>query len=86
VALRRRGEYDGYDNIDVLVRELRKKFTVVLTVFDEAKKWYRECTAPADEVKISKQAIGQLYSLGCQKGSTVILCGSSSKLVDLALK
>jgi hypothetical protein len=85
-ALRRRGEYDGYDNIEVLVSELRKKFKVVLTVFDEAEKWYRERTAPDEEIHTSKQAIGQLYSLGCQPGSTVILCGSSSKLVDLALK
>jgi hypothetical protein len=85
-ALRRRGEYDGYDNIEVLVDNLRKKFEVVLTVFDEAEKWYRERTAHEDEIHISKRAIGQLYSLGCQPGSTVILCGSSSKLVDLALK
>jgi hypothetical protein len=85
-ALRRRGEYDSYDNIEVLVRNLRKKFEVVLTVFDEAEKWYQERTAPEEKIRISERAIGQLYSLGCQPGSTVILCGSSSKLVDLALK
>jgi hypothetical protein len=73
-ALRHRGEYDGYDNIEVLVSELRKKFKVLLTVFDKAEKWYRECTAPDEEIHTSKQAIGQLYSLCCQLGSTVILC------------
>jgi hypothetical protein len=57
-ALRYKGEYDGYDNIEVLVDDLRKKFKVILTIFDEAEKWYRECTAPEEEIRVSRQIIG----------------------------
>jgi hypothetical protein len=58
----------------------------MLTVFDEAEKYYLPCTAPKKAYDLSRKAVGQLYELGMEESSVVILCGSSSTLVDLALK
>jgi hypothetical protein len=85
-SLRLRGDQSLFDSIPALVEYLRKKNLFILTVFDEAEKYYLERTASASDYDLSKRAVAELYALGTQKGSLVILCGSSSKLVDLALK
>lgn len=85
-ALRLRNDSTRFKSIPALVSYLRQQGLFLLTVFDEAEKYYLQRTCPEEECQISQEAVGQLYELGMQKGSVVILCGSSSTLVDLALK
>lgn len=85
-ALRLRGDETRFGSVTALVEYVRKQGLFLLTVFDEAEKFYRQQGATNDEYECSFEAVGQLYELGTQGGSFVVLCGSSSTLVDLALQ
>jgi len=86
-ALRFEGDTRQFDDIRDLhdyVRDTKGK--KLLTVIDEAHKYYVKRDTPRPTQEASIQIIRQLYELGIARGSCCILCGSSSKLVDLALQ
>jgi hypothetical protein len=86
-ALRARGIPDQFDNIESLVGHLRKEGLILFTIFDEAEKYFiRHNVENPVLIDISLRAVRELYLLGNERGSTVLLCGSSSKLADLALQ
>jgi predicted AAA+ superfamily ATPase len=74
---------DIRDHLDYIRNTKGKK---LLTVIDEAHKYYVKRTDSLSKQEFSTQIVRQLYELGIARGSCCILCGSSSKLVDLALQ
>jgi hypothetical protein len=69
--------------VDYIKFTLKRK---LLTVIDEAQKYYSLSTSPKEDQDFSSLCITQIYRLGIETGSSCVLCSSSSKLIELALQ
>ena len=86
-ALQFEGDSKQFEDIRDLLDYVRQtKGKKLLTVIDEAHKYYVKKTDSPVQKELSIQTVRQLYELGIACGSCCILCGSSSKLADLALQ
>ena len=86
-ALQFEGDSKQFEDIRDLLDYVRQtKGKKLLTVIDEAHKYYVKKTDSPVQKELSIQTVHQLYELGIAHGSCCILCGSSSKLADLALQ
>jgi hypothetical protein len=85
-ALRLRNDTSRFSSVSALSHYVQGLRLFMLTVFDEAEKYYLPHTAPKKAYGLSHEVVGQLYELGMEEGSVVIFYGSSSTLIDLALK
>lgn len=61
-ALRLRNDTSCFPSVAALAEYVRKQGLFMLTIFDEAEKYYLQRTAPKKEYELTREAVGQLIA------------------------